>query len=344
MQKLDCNVEISKRIEAFKELGRRMRNISPEKLFTWSFEAESKNKWFTAENVKSAVAAIGEMLKESAIDNWLNNYKLTESSGKKVGVVMAGNIPMAGFHDLMCVLISGNKLFAKLSSDDEILMKKVATELIEINNAFDNYIQFGERLKGMDAVIATGSDNTSRYFKYYFSHIPNVIRGNRNSVAVLNGNESYESLQRLGDDVFKYFGLGCRSVSKLYVPAGYSLNAFLGAVDNYKDIIHHNKYFNNYEYHKAVLLLNKVSHLDNGFLLLREDEALASGVSLVYYEYYANQEELSAKLESNKNKIQVVLSDGKWLSGSEDFGMAQCPSIDDYADGVDTLKFLINLS
>ncbi len=304
------------------------------------------NGWFIEENVRSAVEGIAYMLEKEKLEKWLAAYTFTENkTPKRVGVIMAGNIPMVGFHDFLCVLISGNTCVAKLSSQDNRLLKALAAKLVAIEPRFKDRIVFEEgKLEHIDAVIATGSNNTSRYFEYYFGKYPNIIRKNRNSVAVLTGDETPEQLALLGDDIFMYFGLGCRNVSKLYVPEGYNFDNFFNAMESRKKIVFHSKYANNYDYNKAILLVGKQLHFDNGFLLLKEDEALSTPVSRLNYSFYKDFTAVKAELESRKNEIQCMVSvkPNEFNSGVL-FGESQKPELWDYADGVDTMAFLLSL-
>ena len=304
------------------------------------------NGWFTEENVRCAVAGISRMLEKGKPEKWLGNYALAENKNpKRVGVIMAGNIPLVGVHDFLCVLVSGNTCVAKLSSQDNRLLKAVAAKLVAIEPRFNDRIIFEEgKLANIDAVIATGSNNTSRYFEYYFGKYPHIIRKNRNSVAVLTGDETPEQLALLGDDIFMYFGLGCRNISKLYVPEGYNFDNFFNAIESRKKIVFHSKYANNYDYNKAILLVNKQEHLDNGFLLLKKDDTLSTPVSQVNYSFYKDLNDVKHELELKRTEIQCIVSakpEG-YVSGVL-FGQSQLPELWDYADGVDTMKFLLSL-
>lgn len=302
------------------------------------------NGWFVEENVRSAVAGIAHMLEKDKLEKWLASYTFTENvNPKRVGVIMAGNIPIVGFHDFLCVLISGNTCVAKLSSQDNRLLKAVAAKLVAIEPRFKDRIIFEDgKLENIDSVIATGSNNTSRYFEYYFGKYPNIIRKNRNSVAVLTGDETPEQLIKLGDDIFMYFGLGCRNVSKLYVPEGYNFDNFFNAMESRKKIVFHSKYANNYDYNKAILLVGKQLHFDNGFLLLKEDEALSTPVSRLNYSFYKDINAVKAELETRKNEIQCVVSaNPSQFNSGVSFGESQKPELWDYADGVDTMQFLL---
>lgn len=284
---------------------------------------------------------IREYLREDQLIQWTSQYFLEPVQQKTIALVMAGNIPLVGFHDFLCVLISGNAVQIKLSSKDSKLIKYLVNYLQSIEPSFAGRITFKERLEGFDAIIATGSDNSARYFEYYFGKYPNIIRKNRTSCAILTGNESDEDIEKLGIDIFSYFGLGCRNVSKLYVPTDYDFVILLSRLESFKDIIHHHKYCNNYDYQKSILLVNGVKHLDNGFVLLQENEKLVSPISVLYYERYTDESELKNKLKANAERIQCVV--GKEKPASIPFGQAQYPTVWDYADQIDTLKFLSEL-
>ena len=265
---------------------------------------------------------------------------------KKVAVIMAGNIPLVGLHDLLCVLLCGHKALVKLSDDDKVLMTWVIEKMLELDPAMKDRIEIStERLpKDFDAVIATGSNNTNRYFEYYFKAKPSLLRKSRTSVAILTGNETPGDFLKLGADIFTYFGLGCRNVSKLYVPAGYDVTPFYEGIESFYEHINHHKYANNYTYHKAILLMNLAPHLDNNFLLLKEEEKnIASPLGVMYYEQYSSMEELQQKLEAHKDEIQCVVSKQPIGDNSVPFGKAQEPGLADYADGMDTMRFLLAL-
>ncbi len=303
------------------------------------------NAWFTPASVEKAVTSIGKMLNKNDLLNWLNRYKLNFSANKKVGLVLAGNIPMVGFHDVLYVLITGNHALIKASSQDSRLIKQVLNRLAAIEPAFANQYTFIERLADFDAVIATGSNNTSRYFEYYFSKVPHIIRKNRNSLAVLTGNETKEQFYELGHDIFDYFGLGCRNVAKVFVPKFYDFVPFFEAIEPYNQIINHHKYNNNYDYNKSIYLVNRDKHLDNGFLLLKEDKAMVSPLAVLFFEYYDDLDSLQEKLKLESENIQCIVSDAPLNVSNQvvNFGQSQQPALWDYADGVDTMDFLTKL-
>lgn len=297
------------------------------------------NGWFTGENVRCAMDAWGKQLTPERLEQWLAPYAMVDqpTSPSTVAVICAGNIPMVGFHDVLCVLISGHRALIKLSSDDHILIPFVLKCLETLEPAFKGSFTYAQgKLTDFQAVIATGSDNTARHFDYYFSKYPHIIRKNRNSIAVLSGKESAEELSALGHDIFDYFGLGCRNVTRIFVPSDYDLDTFLKGIFSFQNIIHHNKYANNYDYNKAVWLLNKENLLDNGFILLKEEnEKLACPTAGLYYSRYSDLQEVDALIEQRKDQLQCIIS-ARHLP----FGTSQQPGLADYADGVDTLKFL----
>ncbi len=333
-------MKLSTRIKAFSKLGEAITK-NKEKL-----KLGKQNSWFTKDNIDFALTEISQSLRKENIEKWLGNYPEfhKKSSQKKIGVITAGNIPLVGFHDFISVLISGNIFVGKLSSKDDVLLPKVIDILIEIEPEFKNYISLSEKkLTDFEAVIATGSNNSARYFEYYFGKYPHIIRKNRNSVAVLNGNETDEKLQLLADDIFLYFGLGCRSVSKLFLPDNYNLDNIFRNSLKHKEIIHHNKYANNYDYNRAIYLMNLTQFKDNGIMLMKEDINLASPISVVYYENYSKIETVIERLHIEDDKIQCVVSDNADLKHTIPFGTSQKPQLWDYADNVDTVEFLLNL-
>lgn len=310
-------------------------------------EASYKNSWFLKENIESALKAWAINLTTSNINLWLSKYEQSikdSNSFKTVAIVMAGNIPLVGFHDLLCVFLSGHKALCKLSSNDQILLPAIVKILTKLNSEISNAIEITlGRLVDFDAVIATGSNNTSRYFEYYFGKYPNIIRKNRNSVAILDGKETQAELQNLGFDIFQYFGLGCRNVSKLFVPQNYDFTKLFEAIQSFEKVQFQSKYMNNYDFNKSIYLVNKVAHFDNGFLLLKEDNRLVSPISVIYYEYYKDQASLFENLESRKDEIQCMVGKFSLDIDNVGFGKTQNPKLLDYADRLDTLNFLIRL-
>tara|TARA_R100000935_G_scaffold42923_1_gene65305 strand:- start:126595 stop:127647 length:1053 start_codon:yes stop_codon:yes gene_type:complete len=306
---------------------------------TWQL-AKSQNSWFTDENLQYACKSWGEALTASNILAWLSDYKIPDAtSEKRIAVVMAGNIPLVGFHDFMCVLLSGHSVLGKLSSNDKVLLPFLSSYLLAVEPGFADTIKLTtKKLEDFDAVIATGSDNTALYFEHYFGKYPNIIRKNRNSVAILTGKETPQQMEALADDIFRYFGLGCRNVSKIYVPETYDWDHFFNGMFAWKDVINNHKYINNYDYNKAVYLMSLEKLLDNEFMILKEDTGFSSPISVVFYEKYDSIDTLTSTLNAAREKIQCIVSE-KHIP----FGEAQEPKLSDYADGVDTMKFLLDL-
>lgn len=329
-----------------KENGKELvLNDVEEKFLTMAHLAKSYNGWFSVASVINSCEGIREFLKKENLVDWLTPYVediALLKNKKNVLIVMAGNIPMVGFHDLLCVLVCGYKATIKFSSDDDKLIPVLLDILCAIEPRFKEEVEFVERpTKGFNVVIATGSDNTARYFEYYFGKHPNIIRKNRISVAVLNGKESLDELELLAKDVFQYYGLGCRNVSKIFVPENYSFDLLMEAFKTYLPYLDNNKYQNNLEYQKAVMLLNKDPFIDGGFLFLKEAETPFTAVSVLNYEHYKKVDELKPFFEKYEGKIQCVV--GAYENGLC-FGIAQSPQLCDYADGIDTMKFLVSLN
>ncbi len=328
------------RLEAFTKLGAILSNPD-QHLTALIYSAKQFNAWFTPDSTASAVKAIAEMLNRADLEQWIGDEELSvQCKPYSIGLILAGNIPLVGFHDILCVLATGNKALIKLSSQDKQLIPYILQKLTDIQPGFEDQIEYIDRLIDFDAVIATGSNNTSRYFEYYFSKVPHVIRKNRNSVAILNGNENGDELANLGHDIFDYFGLGCRNVSKIYVPRGYDFKNFFEGIEAFKPIIDHHKYNNNYDYNKSIFLVNLDKHLDNGFLLLKEDERLASPLAVLYYQEYDDVRMLEQELIEKADEIQCIVSADKLGIDTVNLGESQEPKLWDYADGVDTVAFL----
>ena len=325
-------------------LGQRLATISTDELTTLAARARNQNAWFDVPSVTAAVAGIAHLLAEGPLRRWAARYLPEPATVHQIGVVMAGNIPLVGFHDMLCVLLSGHVLLAKLSADDTALMTWVMEELTRIEPRFADFIQVLPRLNAADAFIATGSDNTARYFEFYFGKKPHLIRRNRTSVAVLTGQETRDELARLGPDIFQYYGLGCRNVSKLFVPEGYDFVPLLDSLQPYEGVLHHHKYNNNYDYNKSILLVNRVPHYDTGFLLLTRGQALVSAISVLHYAEYGSEVDLVDQLTDVAAQTQCVVSGEGRFAGSLPFGQAQSPGVAEYADRVDTMEFLAQLA
>lgn len=303
--------------------------------------ATQKNAWFSKENIFFALKQWSELLTEKQLENWLQPYDLNKNDHKTVAIIMAGNVPLVGFHDFLTVLLTGNSAIIKLSANDNVLLPALTEILINNERSLSKKIQFLDgKLEDYDAVIATGSNNTARYFEHYLGKKPHIIRKNRNSVAVLTGTETEQELQSLGEDIFRYFGLGCRNVSKIFVPEAYNFDLIFKAIYPFNFVSNKNKYANNYDYNKAVYLMSDFKILDNGFLILKEDENYASPIASLFYEFYPNKNQLLEKLEDDREKLQCVVGHLPEVN-SVDFGTTQKPSLTDYADGVDTVDFLL---
>lgn len=336
-------MNLEKRIESFAALGMVLRNSldgkDDRKLNGIIENQQFKNHWFTPDNVRFAIEAIAAELTEENLLRWTSAYPVLREESKpvNVGLIFAGNIPMAGFHDFLTVLISGNRPVAKTSSKDPDLIPWMADTLTAINPEFAGYIEFTSGiLRGFDAVIATGSNNSSRYFEYYFAKYPNIIRKNRNSVAILRGDETPAELTGLGKDVFSYFGLGCRNVSKIYVPEGYDVSELEKFWRTWSHLKDHSAWANNYDYNKAIYLVNRQKFHDTGFVMLREDHRMASPVSVLHYEYYSNEPDVYRETERLNDSIQCIAG-----RNHIPFGRTQMPHLWEYADGKDTLEFLL---
>lgn len=302
--------------------------------------AEENNSWFTKENLLFSINNWSNALTQENLQQWIAKESLGNNNAKNVAIIMAGNIPLVGFHDFLSVLISGHSVLVKQSSNDKHILPFLAKYLEFVDPELKGQITFTEeKLTNFDAVIATGSNNTARYFEYYFKDKPNIIRKNRNSVAVLKGNETEEELKKLGEDVFRYFGLGCRSVSKLFVPNNYDFDSFFKGMYPQHEIINTIKYANNYDYNKAVYLMSEFDILENGFLMIKEDESYSSPIASVFYEYYDNTDDLKIKLWEDREKIQCIVANN-FLENEIAFGQTQHPQLWDYADGINTLDFL----
>lgn len=324
-------------------------SVPNNELFFEDFEqliqlSQSHNGWYTPEQVYFSIQSWAKALSQENLNQWTSSYDFTTTESKTIALILAGNIPLVGFHDFISVLLSGHNVLVKTSSNDQHLLPFLAKYLIAIEPQLANKVTFVEgKLENFDAVIATGSNNTARYFEYYFKDKPSIIRKNRNSIAVLNGQETKEQLVALGEDIFRYFGLGCRNVSKLFVPKGYSFDAFFEAIFEYQDVIHYEKYANNYDYNKAVFLMSNFKLLDNGFLTLKEDESHASPISSVFYEYYENLDEVEKRLTTESDSIQCIVSNNL-VKNSIPFGQSQLPQLWNYADNVDTISFSLTIN
>lgn len=296
------------------------------------------NPWFTKGSLRFALKELAHMVDKKTLENWTNDYPFA-SRPKRVAIIMAGNIPMVGFHDLLAVVLSGNTAVCKLSSGDMRLLPAFASVLFNWDPEFKHHLEIvAGPLKTMDAVIATGSNNSAGYFDSYFGKYPHIFRKNRTSVAILDGTETTEELKALGEDMFRYFGLGCRNVSKIFLPESFNVDLLFQAVVDFGDIVNHHKYANNYDYNRTIYLMNSIPFLDNNFCIFKEDDGLFSPLSVFFTQRYKEVSEVSLFLETHKDEIQTVVG-----HGYEAFGKAQKPEIDDYADGINTLQWLSEL-
>ena len=346
--------DFKERLIAFSELGTLFKeNVDKKenkKFPEWDtvlektlIESHSYNSWFTIDNLKLSLKNWSNSLQENIISDWLSKYNIEDKSSKKIAIIMAGNIPAVGFHDLLCSLLLNFDCIVKLSSEDKLLIPFIVKFLESRNEKLKNKVTFeSEKLKDFDGVIATGNNNSHRYFDYYFSKYPNLLRKTRHSIAVLDGKESDNDLSELSNDIFNYFGLGCRSVSKVFIPYGYDLDLLFNAFFRHKEVINHNKYVNNFDYNKAVYLMSKEKFIENGFLILKEETKLGSPIGCLFYEFYDDKKDILKLIQNNSDSIQCVASNLD-LKTNIQFGQTQCPTIGDYADNNDTIKFLLKI-
>lgn len=350
-------MDFQKSIKEFSQLGKILHDYLSGKHSGLRFSTDTladavkfsniHNSWFTDHNILFALRSVTSWLNSDVLEQWLSRYKNQMAQKTKtsvVGVIMAGNVPLVGFHDFLCVMLSGNNIIIKPSSSDKYLMPALAEILYHINPEYRKRIRFcHEELKDFDAVIATGSNNTSRYFEYYFDKYPHIIRKNRNSLAVIQGNETTEELKALSTDMFMYFGLGCRNVSALLLPENYDFSLLIEAAEKYEYLKNHAKYFRNYEYYKAIEIIDKRKFTDGGFFILEQNDTLSSPLSVVHYRFYKSLSDADAFIESHKDQIQCVVSKLSHPLPSVAFGMSQKPAPGDYADGIDTMNFLLQI-
>lgn len=344
---------LRERIAAFAELGdvilTKRKDLQPAKgLWDSVSSANQQNAWFTPEFCTLALESIAKhWLSGGTLTGWLSNYPSLSAgvaNPKRIGVVMAGNVPLVGFHDLLCVLITGNTCICKVSSKDGGLIQALANALISIEPRFGSMVAFTEdKLSGFDGIIATGSDNSARYFDYYFRNFPSIIRRNRHSIALITGTETREQLGLLANDIFLYFGLGCRSVSKVLVPQGYDFNPLVESMDPFRHLANHHKYSNNYMYSKTLLLMNGLEHIDNGFLILTPSEQLGSPIGVLYYQYYHSFADAADYAARNSDGLQCVVSVSEQIPQAIAPGQSQFPGVSEYADRRDTISFLCSM-
>jgi hypothetical protein len=336
---------IKSKIEKLSKLGKAMSDDSVMEPFIQ--RAYHFNPWFTPENSSRAIRAIiTHMLDSHKLSQWLSKYETgtDHRPHKTIGLIMAGNLPLVGFHDFLCAYVTGFDIKIKLSSKDDVILPHIIRMLAEIDEEVNNTVHIVDRLEHYDAVIATGSNNSNRYFEYYFRSYPKILRRNRSSIAILSGTETAEQLYGLTDDICVYFGFGCRNVSKLYVPEGYDVRQLFPYLEKYKWMHDHTKYMNNYDYNRTLLLMNSTPHLSDDIVMLQESESISSPVAVVYYEYYTSLDALTTKISTQRDSIQCIVADKSMgITDSVDFGQTQSPELWDYADGVDTISFLLSL-
>jgi hypothetical protein len=343
-------MNINRRIQLISDIGEFLKNYLDEnydnnnddKLVEFKdviTKAQSKNPWFTDANIKVNLTYWSKKLTKHNLNKWLSKYNLNNTSRKNIAIIMAGNIPLVGFHDFICVFLSGHNSIIKLSNSDNCIIPFL-TDLMKLPS--ERIVYSDSFLKDYDGVIATGSDNTSRYFDYYFKNKRSIIRKNRNSIAILNGEESDDDLKSLSQDIFTYFGLGCRNVSKLYVPKNYNFDLFFNSIFCYKELINNHKYANNYDYNKAIYLMSEYKFLDNGFFIVKEGNEMHSPISTINFEYYDNVSILKEKINLEDDNIQCIVSNIEF-KGKVNFGETQNPSLNQYADNIDVMRFLLTI-
>ena len=343
-------MNINRRIQLISDIGEFFKNYLDEnydnnnddKLVEFKdviTKAQSKNPWFTDANIKVNLTYWSKKLTKHNLNKWLSKYNLNNTSRKNIAIIMAGNIPLVGFHDFICVFLSGHNSIIKLSNSDNCIIPFL-TDLMKLPS--ERIVYSDSFLKDYDGVIATGSDNTSRYFDYYFKNKRSIIRKNRNSIAILNGEESDDDLKSLSQDIFTYFGLGCRNVSKLYVPKNYNFDLFFNSIFCYKELINNHKYANNYDYNKAIYLMSEYKFLDNGFFIVKEGNEMHSPISTINFEYYDNVSILREKINQEDHNIQCIVSNIEF-KGKVNFGETQNPSLNQYADNIDVMRFLLTI-
>jgi|TARA_B110000967_G_scaffold133594_1_gene136404 hypothetical protein len=347
-------MNLNDRIELVSELGQFFKkyldtnydNTNDDKLIAFEKtiqQGKLNNPWFTDQNMKVNLSYWAEKLNKYDLTQWMNNYDTMNVSSKSVAIIMAGNIPLVGFHDFLSVFLCGHNSIIKLSSNDKHILPFLTNLMISINNELSKKIIYIEgKLQGYDAVIATGSNNTSRYFEYYFKNKKSIIRKNRNSIAVLDGSENEDDLSLLGDDIFTYFGLGCRSISKLYVPENYCFDLFFNSIFKWNDLINSHKYANNYDYNKAIYLMSEYKFFDNGFFMVKEGSELYSPISTINYEFYNDISTLKQKIKADDKDIQCIVSNTE-IENKINFGETQKPSLSQYADNIDVVEFLLTI-
>ncbi len=336
---------LAERIDLLVYLGEYLQTNN-EQLETLLRKSYHHNPWFTNENYNKAIKALTtSFLQRDKLEEWVAAYDFDKTDGgKSIGLILAGNIPLVGFHDVVAVFLTGHFSKIKISDKDQFVLPHLIEVMTAKDNRMKDRVTFVERLKDFDGVIATGSNNTARYFEAYFGKYPNIIRKNRTAVGVLDGKETADEIFELGKDIFNYFGLGCRNVSKIFVPKDYNFDLFMETTHKFNDLANHNKYKNNFDYNFTLYILNQRYHLNNGCILLVEDKSLHSRIASLHYEFYDNKLDLQKRLTEDQNEIQCVVSNSKFEDVSNfNFGQAQKPGLMDYADGVDSIEFLLTL-
>ncbi len=351
-------MELNSKIESFVLLGNFLNNFLDAKetrkhllysdLSDAILQAELMNQWFTNEFIERTLRTLSVCLRKEELERWIEPYAnqlKNVPSNKNVAVIMAGNIPLVGFNDFLSILVSGNRFIGRLSPNDTVLLPALSRILIQFNSKWANHITFTkERITGFDAVVATGNNNSANYFNYYFSKVPHIIRKNRNGIAIITGDENDHELSGLAEDIFLFFGLGCRNVSKLYLPHGYKFEPLFNSFRRYESFFSHHKWMNNHDYYRSIFLLNQTPALDNGFVILTANQAIASPPAVLYYEYYSNMDDLLYKLSLQRDEIQVIVCKKELPVNTCLPGEAQKPVLSDYADGIDTMQFLLGLN
>ena len=346
-------MNLNNRITLFVKLGRffsdyinnNLESLERNKFDKAINESILNNSFFSKKNILKSLLSWSNVLTKKSIDNFLSNYLIKiKKREKKIAIIMAGNIPLVGFHDFFCVIISGNFAIIKLSSKDSHLFKFILSFLVKENPDFSTKFDIVEnKLQIFDAVIATGNNISANQFELYFKKYPKIIRKNRHSIAILNGNETKKEIELLANDIFYYYGLGCRNVSKIFIPNNYNLDILFKSFVLWNEVINKNSYSNNYNYYRAIYLLNKEVFFDNGFVLLKESEKIGSPVGTIYFEYYKSDNQIKEMIKKNNEKIQCIVSNNNYPKTIK-FGETQMPNLNDFADDIDTFNFLLKLN
>ena len=331
-------------IEALSQLGTHLKSISTNERDDVFKKAKINNPWFTEPNLNLAWQSILRYLTRDDLNSWWDTYKIApKPKPRKVGIIAAGNLPLVSFHDILCTWMAGHEVLLKMSSQDQVLWPFILEKARELKSPLVERIQLVDRLNEAEAVIATGSDNSSRYFNYYFQDKPHIIRKNRSSCAILDGKESVEDLEALSHDIFQYFGLGCRNVSKLFIPRNFDYHQLSPLTNLYPNLLDHHKYANNFYYRKSIFLVNQDPFWELENILIKESREAVSPIGVLYIEQYSKRADLDDRIAQSADKIQCVVSREGWFPQSLAFGTAQQPGLNNYADQVDTLEFLLKL-